>query len=60
MHVPIVMEKFILYPADASSTFTATSNMIEAAALWIVFAVAYLASRRQLDLVMTPSGRPTA
>ena len=33
MHVPIVVEKFVLYPPDLSSTFTATSNLIEAGAL---------------------------
>ena len=45
MHVPIVMEKFVLYPPDSSSTFTATSNLIEAIALWLVVGVVFLVSR---------------
>jgi len=52
MHVPIVMEKFVLYPSDASSTFTAASNLIEAGALWLlvglIFFTSSLRRRRQL------------
>jgi membrane protease YdiL (CAAX protease family) len=59
MHVPIVMEKFILYPSESSSTFTAISNVIEAAALWVVVAVVFLASRNRLEMLTVPRGRST-
>jgi uncharacterized protein len=49
MHVPIVVEKFVLYPPDSSSTFTAASNLIDACALWIVVAVIYAVSRGRLE-----------
>ena len=49
MHVPIVMEKFVLYPPDASSTFTATSNLIEAGALWLLVALVFLSSSRRRE-----------
>ncbi len=45
MHVPIVVEKFVLYPPDSSSTFTAASNLIDACALWVLVAVVYAAGR---------------
>ena len=49
MHVPIVMEKFVLYPPDASSTFTATSNLIEAGALWLLVALVFLGRSRSRE-----------
>ena len=48
MHVPIVVEKFVLYPPDSSSTFTATGNVIDAVALWLVVAVIFVVSRARL------------
>jgi membrane protease YdiL (CAAX protease family) len=45
MHVPIVAASFVLLPADASSTFISASNLILAAALWIIVAVILLAGR---------------
>ncbi len=56
MHVPIVVEKFVLYPPDASSTFTAMGNLIEAAALWVVVGVIFLASRGRLNAQMHAGG----
>ncbi len=58
MHVPIVIEKFVLYPPDASSTFTATGNLIEAGALWAVVGVIFLASHGRLRARTEYSGRP--
>ena len=60
MHVPIVMEKFVLYPPDASSTFTATSNLIDAGALWILVGVIFLASRGRLEARLEYRPRPAA
>ena len=60
MHVPIVMEKFVLYPPDSSSTFTATSNLIDAGALWVLVGVIYLASRGRLEARMEVAPRPAA
>ncbi len=47
MHVPIAADSFLLSPPDASGTFTAASNVLFAAALWIVVAVIFVASRGQ-------------
>ncbi len=58
MHVPIVVEKFVLYPPDASSTFTATSNLIQAGALWVIIGVIFLASRGRLETRMEYGTRP--
>ena len=60
MHVPIVVEKFVLYPPDSSSTFTATSNLIDAGALWVVVGVIFLASRGRLEARMEYGRRPTS
>ena len=60
MHVPIVVEKFVLYPPDSSSTFTATSNLIEAGALWMLVGVIFLASRGRLEAQRVSSGRPAS
>lgn len=48
MHVPIVVEKFVLYPPDSSSTSTATGNLISAAAYWVVVAMIFAVSRGRL------------
>ncbi len=58
MHVPLVVEKFVLYPPEASSTFTAVSNLIEAAALWVVVAVIFVVSRGRLEAPMQPRPQP--
>ena len=59
MHVPIVVEKFVLYPPDSSSTFTATSNLIDAVALWVVVGVIFLVSRGRLNAQMHAGGAAT-
>ena len=55
MHVPIVVEKFVLFPPDAPSTFTAAGNLIYAAALWVVVGVIWLASRGRLEARRNPA-----
>jgi uncharacterized protein len=58
MHVPIVADQFILFPAETSTTFIAASNLIFAAALWIMVVVILLAERGRVEAKLE-SGRPS-
>ena len=60
MHVPIVTDQFVLAVPASSATFIATSNILFAAALWIVVAVIFLASRGRLEAQIDTGGRLTS
>ncbi len=48
MHVPVVVDQFVLSPEKQSPEFIAASNIIFAVALWMVVGVIYVASRERL------------
>ncbi len=59
MHMPIAADPFLLSPAAASTTFTATSNLIFAIVLWILVIVIFMVSRRRLGAPVGSTGRAT-
>ena len=60
MHIPIVMDPFVLTPPESTSTFSATSNIIFAGALWMMVAVIFVASRGRLEVQAQVTPTPPA
>ena len=49
MHVPIVVDQFVLAPSVSSPEVTAASNLLLAAALWIMVAVIFVVNHGRLE-----------